>query len=166
MAFRFTLIITIFFSSCYSFKGISIGPTIETFYVDVFQNSAFNAPPDIGIQFTESFKELVLSSTRLNYDEFTPHIEFSGAIRSFNVSSVAPEQQEGGGVGSALNRLSISIEVEYFNNQDDEDAWKQTFAFFQDYESTEDLADVQDELIMTIFDQINQDIFNKAFASW
>ncbi len=166
MVYRSLLILTLLVSSCYSFKGISIGPTIETFYVDVFQNSAFNAPPDIGIQFSESFKDLVLNSTRLNYDEFNPHIEFSGAVRSFNVSSVAPEQQEGGGVGSALNRLSISIEVEYFNNQDDEDAWKQTFSFFQDYESTEDLTDVQDELIVTIFEQINQDIFNKAFASW
>jgi hypothetical protein len=134
--------------------------------VDVFQNRAFNAPPDIGIQFTESFKEIVLNSTRLNYDEFNPDIEFVGSVQSFNVTSVAPEQQEDGGVGSALNRLSISVEVEYFNKQNEDDTWKQSFSFFQDFESTESLENVQDDLIVTIFDQINQDIFNKAFTNW
>ena len=175
MAFRFSLIGVLLITSCYSFKGISIAPTIETFYVDIFQNSAFNAPPDIGIQFSESFKDIVLSSTRLNYDEFNPHIEFSGAVRSFTISSVAPEQQGDNIFGSALNRLTIAIEVEYFNNQNEDDAWNQTFSFFQDYESTLNLDDpaesdpslsVQDVLINTIFEQINQDIFNKAFASW
>ena len=108
----------------------------------------------------------MLNSTRLNYDEYNPDIEFSGSVSSFNVTSVAPEQQENGGVGSALNRLSISVEVDYFNKQDEEDTWNQSFSFFQDFESTESLEDVQDELIVTIFDQINQDVFNKAFTNW
>ncbi len=167
MVFRIIIVAALFFSSCnVSLKGITIAPTISTFYIDLFQNRAFNAPPDIGIQFTEAFKELVLNSTRLNYDEYNPDIEFSGSVSSFNVTSVAPEQQENGGVGSALNRLSISVEVDYFNKQDEEDTWNQSFSFFQDFESTESLEDVQDELIVTIFDQINQDVFNKAFTNW
>ena len=167
MVFRIIIVAALFFSSCnVSLKGITIAPTISTFYIDIFQNRAFNAPPDIGIQFTEAFKELVLNSTRLNYDEYNPDIEFSGSVTTFNVTSVAPEQQENGGVGSALNRLSISVEVEYFNKQDEEDTWNQSFSFFQDFESTESLENVQDELIVTIFDQINQDVFNKAFTNW
>ena len=167
MVFRIIIVAALFFSSCnVSLKGITIAPTISTFYIDLFQNRAFNAPPDIGIQFTKAFKELVLNSTRLNYDEYNPDIEFSGSVSSFNVTSVAPEQQENGGVGSALNRLSISVEVDYFNKQDEEDTWNQSFSFFQDFESTESLEDVQDELIVTIFDQINQDVFNKAFTNW
>ncbi len=166
MGFRIIFLWMLVLGSCYSFKGISIAPTISSFYVDNFQNSAFNAPPDIGIQFSESFKEIVLNSTRLSYEEVSPDIEFSGALRSFSISSVAPERQENGGVGSALNRLTIVVEVEYFNNQDDEDTWKQTFSFFQDYDSQDDLSLIQDGLIETIFDQINQDIFNKAFTNW
>ena len=156
MVFRIIIVAALFFSSCnVSLKGITIAPTISTFYIDLFQNRAFNAPPDIGIQFTEAFKELVLNSTRLNYDEYNPDIEFSGSVSSFNVTSVAPEQQENGGVGSALNRLSISVEVDYFNKQDEEDTWNQSFSFFQDFESTESLEDVQDELIVTIFDPVS-----------
>lgn len=167
MVYRLLIFAALLFSSCsVSLKGITIAPTISTFYTDVFQNRAFNAPPDIGIQFTEAFKELVLNSTRLNYDEYNPDIEFSGSVTRFNVTSVAPENQENGGVGSALNRLSISVEVEYFNKQNEDDTWTQSFSFFQDFESTESLENVQDELIVLIFDQINQDVFNKAFTNW
>jgi len=159
------LIISTLFSSCYGFKGISIPPTIETFYIDQFQNSAFNAPPDIGIEFSEALRDIVLQNSRLGYDEVNPDIEFQGAIRTFNVSSVAPQETDAG-FGSALNRLLIAVEVRYLNNQDEEDNWEQTFSFFQDFESDQDLTEVQDELIEAIFDQITQDIFNKAFTNW
>lgn len=166
MVYRLILIGLIFsMTGCYSFKGISIAPTISSFYVEQFQNGAFNAPPDIGVQFSEELKSIILNSTRLVYEDVNPNIEFKGSVRSFNVSSVAPQQTDEG-FGSALNRLSISIEVEYYNNEDEEDNWNQTFSFFQDFESTDDLSDVQDELIELIFEQINQDIFNKAFTNW
>jgi hypothetical protein len=167
MAFKsgFIVLICLLHFGCYSFKGISIPPTISTFYIDQFQNSAFNAPPDIGIQFTEGLRDIVLNSSRLSYDEVSPDIEFQGSVRSFLVSSVAPQETDLG-VGSALNRLQISVEVEYINNQNEEDTWKQSFSFFQDFESTTDLNSVQDELIGAIFDQIIQDIFNKAFTNW
>lgn len=167
MAFR----VLIFFfigticTSCYSFKGISIPPTISTFYVDQFQNSAFNAPPDIGVTFSEELRDIVLQNSRLSYNETTPNIEFQGSIRSFSVSSVAPQETDAG-FGSALNRLLISVDVDYLNNLDEEDNWSQSFSFFQDFESTQDLSDVQDDLIQAIFEQITQDIFNKAFTNW
>lgn len=167
MIFRIAVFIAIVFccEGCYSFKGISIPPSITTFYIDQFQNGAFNAPPDINIQFTEGLRDIVLNNSRLSYDEVSPDIEFHGSVRSFLVSSVAPQETDLG-VGSALNRLQISVEVEYINNQNEDDNWKQSFSFFQDYESTNDLNNVQDELIEAIFDQILQDIFNKAFTNW
>ncbi|MEL6388981.1 MAG: LPS assembly lipoprotein LptE [Bacteroidota bacterium] len=156
-------------SGCYSLKGISIPATISTFYIDQFQNSVSNAPPDVGQRFSEEFRDVVLQNTRLTYDEQIPDIEFTGAISSFTVQSVAPERSTDGDVvsfGSSLNRLNISVRVEYVNNLDVDDAWKQSFSFFQDFENDQDLAQVQDDLIEEIFDQILQDIFTKAFTNW
>ena len=108
-------------SSCYSFKGISISPVISSFYVDQFQNGAANAPPDVGQKFSERLKDEVLQNSRLDYNEELPDIEFSGTISSYTVQSVAPERLSGddGGAefGSSLNRLNISIQVDYINNQ-------------------------------------------------
>ena len=164
------IILSFLVSGCYSFKGITIPPTINTFFIDQFQNAAGNAPPDVGQRFSEELKDIVLQNSRLDYEEDVPDIEFSGTVTSYNVQSVAPERldsQDGSAeFGSSLNRLNISISVEYINNQDDEDTWTQTFSFFEDFESDQVLADIQDELIERIFDQITTDIFNRAFTNW
>ena len=173
MTCRSFIVVLFFFvclQGCYSFKGISIAPTIGTFYVDQFQNNAGNAPPDIGQRFSEDLKDIVLSNSRLDYNENGPDIEFSGSVSSFSVQSVAPERRtdDGGATefGSSLNRLNISVNVVYINNQDEEDTWTQVFSFFQDFPNDENLSDVQENLIDEIFDQITNDIFNKAFTNW
>ena len=106
----------------------------------------------------------------MNYNEDAPQIEFNGSVTSFIVSSVAPERDNSssGGTqfGSSLNRLNISVQVNYANAEDDEDAWTQNFSFFQDFSNEERLENVQDELIQAIFEQITTDIFNKAFTNW
>lgn len=161
---------TLLFCGCYSFKGISIPPTISTFFVDQFQNGAGNAPPDIGQRFSDILKDRVLNNSRLNFDDSVPDIEFTGTVSSYSVQSVAPERRstdsEIGEFGSSLNRLSISIQVDYVDNLDDESSWNQSFSFFEDFESATNLSDVEDELIESIFDQITTDIFNKSFTNW
>ena len=156
-------------SGCYSFKGISITPNINTFFIDQFQTGIANAPPDLGQRFTEELKNIILTSSRLTYEESGPDIEFSGRIAGFNVQSVAPQRDNANTAtefGSSLNRLTISVIVDYINNQDDDDVWNQSFSFFQDFESTEDLSNVQEELIVNIFEQLTNDIFNRAFTNW
>lgn len=155
----------LFFTSCYSFKGISIPPGITTFYVDPFQNATQNAPPDIGQQFAESLRDIVLQNSKLSYDDINPNIEFTGSVNGFNVTSVAPQETDAG-FGSALNRLQIAVQVNYVNNEDEEDNWTQSFSFFQDFESSVDLVSVQDELIVDIFQQLTEDVFNRAFTNW
>ncbi|MFT4567672.1 MAG: hypothetical protein ACI9FN_002639 [Saprospiraceae bacterium] len=154
---------------CYSFKGISIPPDVSTFYIDQFQNNVSNAPPDIAQRFSDEFRQNVTQTTRLIYNEEIPQVEFSGSISSFNVQSVAPERNSNAGqvqFGSTLNRLTISVQVSYVNNLDEEDDWSQSFSFFEDFENDQNLDDVQDELIDNIFEQILQDIFTRAFTNW
>ena len=163
------IITSIVYSGCYSLKGISIPPTIETFYIDQFQNRVSNAPADIAQRFSDEFRILVNDGTRLNYDEGAPDVEFSGAVQSFRVQSVAPERNSTDGqvqFGSTLNRLTIAVQVVYVNNEDDEDNWEQSFSAFEDFENDEVLEDVQDELIDNIFEQILQAIYTKAFTNW
>ncbi len=166
-----SVLISCAISSCsFGFKGISIPPTVNTYFVDQFQNGAGNAPPDIGQRFSDVLKDRVTRNSRLNYSEDIPDIEFSGTITSFSVSAVAPERLDSGSelteFGSTLNRLNISVQVDYIDNQDDEASWSQNFSFFEDFEATEILSDVQDQLIENIFDQLTTDIFNKSFTNW
>lgn len=147
---------------CYSFKGFSIDPEIDTFYVANFGNTTVNSPPTINQTFGESLKNKVARESRLNYEDSDPDIEFGGSITRYTVRAVSPERGE----RTALNRLDITVSIEYTNNRDEEESWKSSFNFFRDFDSTINLLDVQDQLIEEIFDQIIEDIFNKAFTNW
>ncbi len=148
-------------SSCYSFKGISIPPDVNTFYVEDFGNNAKNSPVDINQIFAESLREKVRNESRLQYNEQDPDIEFQGTIKEYSVRSIPAQENQ-----SALNRFEIKIQVQYVSNKNEEDSWDQLFSFFQDFESDVDLQSVQEELTETIFDQLIEDVFNKAFTNW
>ncbi len=155
---------TILFSSCflfYTFKDISIEPDVKTFYVDEFENNAFNSPPTINQDFAEALRKKIINETSLTYDERNPHIVFSGDIKSFTVTPQAPTQE-----GASLNRLDIKIKVKYENSLHENENWESTFGYYADFSAEQSLFDVQDALIKEIFDHILEDIINKAFNNW
>ena len=159
------------FSGCYSFRGISIPDEASTFSAISFedQTRGGNAPPPtIFNQFTESLKDKVRNETKLNLVNGDADVEFSGGITRFDVSYEAPSANDRaiGGTSGAFNRLTITVEVNYTYRHDDTKNWKQSFSFYDDFGADQILSDVQDDLIKTIFDQILEQIFQKAFGDW
>jgi len=149
-------------SSCYSFRGVSIAPDVFTFYVDDFELNALNAPVTLDQDFSEALRDKIRRETRLTLTEVDPDLIFSGAIQTYNITALDPVQGE----RTALNRLTIGIRVNYESMKDKEDKWQQTFSFFEDFPADQNLADVELQLIETIFEQITEDVFNKAFSNW
>jgi len=158
----FLLFLITVLSGCYRLKGFSISDELKTFDVEDFRNNTPNAPPTIQQTFTESLREKISRESRLNRDNANPDIKFSGTITRFSVTAVAPERD----ATTASNRLEIAVNVNYENARDSKDHWTQTFSHFLDFPSNVNLLDVQDDLITQIFDQILEDIFNKAFTNW
>lgn len=149
-------------TSCYSFKGISIAPDVNTYYISTFENRAGNAPAGIEQQFSETLKDKVRNESRLKYSDENPDIEFEGSITGFNVRSMAPTS----GNLTAFNRLTISVSVNYINANDEEENWTKSFSWYQDFENDVDLSSSQDEFVETIFVQLAEDVFNAAFTNW
>ena len=160
----FTLLISLL-SGCYSFKGISIPPAAESFYVKDFILRANNAPAQIDQLWSEALREKIRNESRLTYNEQSPDIEFEGSITSYKVVGTAPQA----GNTVSLNKLTIGISVTYTNNaggggKDDE--WTQNFSFFKDFDATLDLNSVEEGFIEEIFEQLTENVFNKAFTNW
>lgn len=154
--------VSILSPGCYSFKGFSIGQELSTFGVSDFRNTAVNAPPTIQQTFQERLKEKVIRESRLKFDDVNPDLTFSGTITRFSVTAVAPERD----ATTSANRLDIAVNVTYENARNEKNRWTQTFSHFADFATTDNLLDIQDQLITIIFDQVIEDIFNKAFADW
>ena len=158
----YIFMVLLFNSSCYSFKGISIPAEAKTFYISELRSRVPGAPADLGQQFSENLKQKFLNQSRLNFVDIDPDIEFSGEITRFAVTSVAPQPGE----TTAFNRLEIAVRMKYEYHLDEEDNWENSFSFFRDFDRDENLLDVQDGLITVIFQQLAEDIFNKAFTNW
>jgi len=149
--------------SCrYGFKGTSIDPSVNTFYVDVFKVDARNAPEIIGQDFTNLFVEKIRRESRLDPVDTDPDIEFKGSISRYEVTYEAPQPGE----TAAFNRLNLTIKVEYIDYKKEDAGWKQSFPFFFDFPNNQNLIDIQDEAIEAIYEQLVEDIFNKAFTNW
>ncbi|MBL7804592.1 MAG: hypothetical protein JNL02_12700 [Saprospiraceae bacterium] len=151
------------FSACYSFRGISIDPNDQTFFVQTFENVAPNAPPTYAIDFTEQFKQKVRTETRLRLQQESPDLEFSGQVTGFNVVPIAPKPGE----VVARNRLEIRLRVS-LTYKDEKRNWPnpRDFSYFAEFGNDQDLLTIQDQLIREINPQLLEDVFNAAFNNW
>ncbi len=155
-----SLLLSLF--SCYSFKGISIPPTADYFFVEDFGIAVRNAPSDINQRFAEALRRKIINESRLKYSEDNADLIFSGNITGYQVNSIAPEE----GNTTALNRLEIRVKVDFTNTDNPDEDWSNTFSFFQDYDSNADLQSLEEGLVEIIFRQLVEDVFNKAFTNW
>lgn len=150
-------------SSCYSFKGISVPENAKTVKVEFFQNEARLQVASLSQDFTELLKEEIEKNTNLRVtNRADADLIFKGSIASYAVSSIAPTGNE----TTALNRITMGVQVEFENNLEEKGGWESRFNRFAQFESSKSLTDVQDELNATLNEEIVNLIINKAFSNW
>ncbi len=146
----------------YSFTGTSIDPNIKSVSIAYFESFAPLAKPTLSQVFTEALKDRFIQQTNLSLVKNKGDIQFSGRITGYETRPVAIQGNE----TAALNRLTITVEVEFVNTQDETKNFKQSFSRFEDYSSNQALSAVEDNLIEEINEQLIQDIFNKSVSDW
>jgi len=154
-----------FFVACkvnYSFTGTSIPEDVKTVSVKTFQNFAPLTNVNLTQSFTEALKDKFISQTNLNLVSADGDLQFEGAITAYGVTSIAIQ----GNQTAALNRLSVTVKVNFTNTKDDQQDFESSFTRYADFESSQNLSSVEDELLLDINNQLTQDIFNKAVSNW
>lgn len=146
----------------YSFTGASISPDVKTVSIQYFPNMARLVNPNLSQDFTEALKEKFLSQTNLTLVNSVGDLNFEGEIIDYKTKPMSIQSNE----TAALNRLTVKIKVRFSNALDPEQNFETSFSRFDEYESSKNLYDVEDELIVAIIEQIIDDIFNKSVANW
>ncbi|MEQ8216811.1 MAG: LptE family protein [Arenibacter sp.] len=166
------LIILLVLTTCiygcgiYNFTGGDVG-TAKTFQVNYFQNYASQNPgstfePGMDRDFTLALQDLILNQTSLDLVKSNGDLLYEGEIVEYRISPMSATSQQ----NAAQNRLSIGVNVRFFNNTKEDVDFEQRFSFFYDYPANSQLASVKDEAHQVIFERITQDIFNKSLADW
>jgi hypothetical protein len=145
-----------------SLNGASIPEEAKTVSVTFFTNNASLAPPSLAQVFTEKLRDVVSQQTRLALMKQNGDLTFEGSVVDYNVAPVAIQASDKAG----SNRLTIAVNVKYFNKFDETKNFDQTFSRFADYPSDASLSSKESELITEINRQLTEDIFNKAFNNW
>ncbi len=148
----------------YSFTGADIDySSTKTFQVSYFQNNAPIIQPGIDREFTVNLQDLLLNQTSLDLVNNNGDLLFEGEIVQYYIAPITATSQS----TAAQNRLTVAVNVRFYNTQDSEKDFEQRFSFFFDYPGSSQLTGTTlDNAIEAIFERITQDIFNKSLANW
>lgn len=160
------IVLLLLITSCnvqYSFTGASISEETKTFQVNYFQNNAPLIEPGLDRDFTNTLTDLLLNQTNLDLVKSNGDIVFEGEIVDYRISPTTATANN----TAAQNRLTIAVNVRFYDKNDSEADFEQRFSFFFDYAGSAQLIGSQkDTAVGEIFERLTQDIFNAALAKW
>ncbi len=152
------------FQSCgvYSFTGADTGAA-STFQVNYFQNESDIIEPGIDRLFTLQLQDLIQGQTNLSLTNSGGDLVYEGEIIDYYVAPITATAQN----TAAQNRLTIAVNVRYFNTLDPEKDNERKFSFYYDYPANAQLIGATlDTALEEIYSRITQDIFNATLTNW
>ncbi len=145
-----------------SLSGTQIPVGVNTITINYFPNQSNFVAPTLSQTFTEALKDKFLRESNLTLADERGDWELNGAITRYISTPIAPTGNE----TTALNRLSITIKVDFVSRLDEKENWSESFVRFEDYESTKTLSQVEGDLLPKLSEQLADDIYQKLTQNW
>ncbi|MFD1293379.1 LptE family protein [Lutibacter holmesii] len=159
----FVLTFTIQSCGIYSFTGTNLHPDVKTVQIDYFPNNAILVEPTLSTVFTLALQDKFLTQTNLELVKSNGDLQFEGEITGYKINPMTATAEQ----TASQNRITITVNVRFYNNKLEEDNFEQTFSFYYDFDGDQSLTgtlltDAYDEIL----ERITQDIFNASVAKW
>lgn len=161
-------IVAVLAASCgykvtYNLSGGSIPPEAKTFSVAYFPNNAPMVAPTLSNALTEGLRDKFSRQTRLQQVEEGGDFAFEGEISNYSSTTASVSS----GDYALQNRLTITVKVSFQNAVDQTLSFNnKSFSSYADYDSSQLLVDVQDQLIEEIVEDLVNDIYMAAAGNW
>ncbi len=147
----------------YTCNGAAIDYNIfKTIHVSQFPIRAALVYPPLQQTFENELLDYITRNTRLRTVDSAGDLQLEGEITGYNLSPQAVTEN----AYASQTRLTISVRVKYTNNKQDGKDLDQTFSAYRDFDSSEMLTDVQDELCQQISKELVDLIFNATLGDW
>ena len=147
----------------YKFNGASIDYTkTKTIQIDNFPiRSAYVWAPMQSI-FQNKITDLYASQTKLKQVKKNGDLQLAGEITGFDQYNKAISSQ---GYSSQV-QLKMTVNVRFTNNVKHTEDFERTFSATTEYDSSQQLVNVQEELVTQMVKDIAEQIFNATVANW
>jgi hypothetical protein len=143
-------------------KGSSVPAEIKIASVQYFENRAPYINTTLSQTFTEALKDRITSESRLIVRPGIGDVDFSGEIVGYNTKPMSIKAD----AISEETRLTVTIKVRYQNFKNPKQNWESSFSAYQDFQSEQNINEVEHQLVKLIVDEMTENIFNKAFSDW
>lgn len=150
------------FSSCYSFKDVSIPAEVKTVKVNYIDNRARIVNPNLSQRLTDKLRQKIVNQTRLsqtNSDD--AHYDISGQITDYYVTTSGISNQQ-----AASNRLNVTVHLVFKNRLDDKKNFEADLTRNFDFSASKSLSAAEAELTDLIVQNMTDEIFNRIFSNW
>ena len=143
------------------------GPAIDynvykTIQVGNFPIRAALVYPPVKQTFENELLDYINRNTRLKTNDGPSDLSLEGEITTYQLTPQAVTED----AYASQTRLTIGVRIKYTDTKNEKNDVDQTFSAYRDFDSSEMLTDVQDELCQTISKELVELIFNSTLGNW
>lgn len=150
-------------SISYTLNGASIDYSIyKTIYVAQFPIRAALVYPPLQQTFENELLDYISRNTRLQTVDSNSDLSLEGEITGYQLTPQAVTEN----AYASQTRLTISVRVKYTDSKKEGNDIDQTFSAYRDFDASQMLTDVQDELCQQISKELVDLIFNATLGNW
>lgn len=135
---------------------------VKTITIEPFANRASYQWAPMASMFNNSLSEKYNSQTKLRQTKRDGDLQISGEITAYDQTNKSISSDG----YSAMVQLKMTVKVTFKNNTRHDDDFEKSFTSSREYDSTQQLAAVQEELVQQMIDDIVDQIFNATVAKW
>lgn len=147
----------------YKFTGTSIDYTkTKSISLDKFPIRANYVWSPMESMFYNSLSDAFARKTKLKVLKRGGDLQLAGEIVEYSQTNKSVSSDG----YSAQVQLKITVNVRFVNNVKHEEDFEQRFSATADYDSSQQLATVQEKLVQEMIDNIVDQIFNATVANW
>ena len=147
----------------YKFTGTSIDYTkTKSISLDKFPIRANYVWSPMESMFYNSLSDAFARKTKLKVLKRGGDLQLAGEIVEYSQTNKSVSSDG----YSAQVQLKITVNVRFVNNVKHEEDFEQRFSATADYDSSQQLATVQEKLVQEMIDDIVDQIFNATVANW
>ena len=147
----------------YKLNGAAIDYTVyKTIHVGEFPIRAALVYGPLQQMFENELLDYITRNTRLTITDGASDLEMEGEITGYNLTPQAVTED----AYASKTRLTITVRVKYTDTKQDSNDVNQTFSAYRDFDASQMLMDVQEELCQQISKELVELIFNSTLGNW
>jgi len=147
----------------YKLNGAAIDYTVyHTINVGEFPIRAALVYAPLQQMFENTLLDYITRNTRLTTTDSASDLEIEGEITGYNLTPQAVTEN----AYASKTRLTITVRVKYTDTKKEGNDINQTFSAYRDFDASQMLTDVQDQLCEEICKELVELIFNATLGNW